>query len=919
MGTLLLMLALADAKHWSFQPVARPPLPAVKNAAWARQPIDLFILARLEAQSLSPSPEADRTTLIRRLYLDLLGLPPSLAEVDRFLADRRPDAFERLVDDLLASPHYGERWARQWLDAARYADTNGFEKDAPRLMWRYRDWVIDALNRDLPFDQFAIEQLAGDMLPGAGRSQKVATGFHRNTLINDEGGVDQEQFRYEAVVDRTNTTGTVFLGLSLGCAQCHDHKYDPLTQKEYFQLFAFFNNAEEPLLEAPTAEEAAKRQAHEEAVAALERELLLDSAPGREELYERINRQQAGWEKERAKTAKRWTVLQPSRYASQGNAAFALLPDRSLLAGGPSPQADTYVIECEPVEGPITALRLEVLPHPSLPGGGPGRGRILGDGNFVLSEISVKAATVIPGKRWAGAGNSGETAGRRELALELGSASADYSQKNFEVQKAIDGDLESGWSIEAGKPGMNIARAAVFEVKGEAGFAGGARLIFTLVHNYTHEHNIGRLRLSVTGDPQPALATGMAAAVEEALVTPEARRTEQQKQELKKYYRAVAPELAELQHKLAEQRKAAPVVTTAMVLEERERPRPTRIHIRGEYLQEGEEVQPEVPACLPPLPKDALRNRLTLARWLVDPRNPLTARVAANRVWQAWFGRGLVGTPENFGTRGEPPTHPELLDWLASEFMRQGWSLKALHRLIATSATYRQSSAVAPELLRLDPYNTLLARGPRFRVDAEVIRDAVLAASGLLSRKIGGPSVFPPQPEGVSGLSFGAFEWKTAGGEDRYRRGLYTYWKRTNPYAAFITFDAPPGTTACVRRLRANTPLQALTLLNDPAFTEAAQALARRVLRDGPPDRRGRLAFAFRLCLSRPPGAEELEDLAGFVERQWRRFRDQPAESALAAFSAAGARPEGVDPAEAAAWTLLARALFNLDEMITKE
>jgi hypothetical protein len=894
---------------WALKPISDPEPPPVRDPSWCRNPIDRFVLARLEEEGLRPSPEADPVTLIRRLSLDLIGLPPSPEEVDRFLAGGGASACERLVDRLLASPHYGERWGRQWLDIARYADTNGFEKDNVRTMWRYRDWVIEALNRDLGFDRFITEQLAGDLLPDPTPSQLVATGFHRNTMINDEGGVDQEQYRYLAVVDRVNTTAGAFLGLTLGCAQCHSHKYDPLSQREYFQFFAFFNNADEPVVEMPTPEEEARRASHREALERARSELLLDTAPGREDLYREVNAAQPLWEKEKAREARRWVVLDPRSFTSEGNASLEKLPDRSLLAGGPSPGSDTYRVEAVSELPEITAIRLEVLPHPSLPHGGPGRGRVLGEGNFVLSELSVAAAPLSP--------SSGDSS--RPVPLVLKNASADHSQKGFEVANAIDGDVETGWSIGSDKPGMNVARAAVFETEGPALFRGPTRLTFTLTHHYVHEHNIGRFRLSVTGGPRPVKATGLTPEAEEALTTPEEGRTESQRAAIRRQYRLQAPRLADLQKKLAELGAVEVPVTTALVMRERARPRTTRLHIRGEFLNEGEEVSPAVPACLPPLPPGPPANRLGLARWLSSPENPLTARVTVNRAWLSHFGRALVNTPEDFGSRGEPPSHPALLDWLARELQRQSWSLKALHRLIVSSAAYRQSSVVGPELLQRDPYNVLLARGPRFRLEAELVRDVALCAGGLLSAKVGGPSVFPPQPEGVNGLSYGSFEWKSSTGEDRYRRGLYTFWKRTSPYPALLTLDAPTADTTCLRRSRTNTPLQSLTLLNDAVFLEAAQGLARRTFAEGPEETEGRVRLAFRLCLSRSPDPVELEELTRFVERERRRFKERAAEAALLFPADPARRPAGIALEEAAAWTLLARVLLNLDETITLE
>jgi hypothetical protein len=610
------------SNHWAFQPVRRSSPPSVRMQTWLRNDIDRFILARLEKEGLAPAPEADRATLLRRLSLDLLGLPPSVEEVEAFERDRAPGAYERVVDRLLASPHYGERWGRHWLDLARYADSDGYEKDTGRpWAWRYRHWVIDALNRDLPCDQFLVEQLAGDLLPGATTEQKIATGFHRNTLTNKEGGVDREQFRVEQVVDRVNTTARALLGVTLACAQCHDHKYDPFTQREYYRLFAFFNSDKEVDIPAP-------------------------------------------------------------------------LPD-------------------EPT----------------------------GDGK-------MKAKTLAP-------------------TLTLGA------------------------------------------------------------------------------------------------------------------------------------------------------PRKTRVLIRGDFLRPGIEVEPGTPAVLPPLRPDPGRakapNRLDLARWIVCPDNPLTARVLVNWVWHKYFGRALVPTLEDFGTQGERPSHPELLDHLAAEFMRRGWSLKALHRQIVLSATYRQSSQVTPELLRRDPLNVLLAHQARLRLEAEVVRDVSLAASGLLTRTIGGPSVRPPQPPGISELTYAnSARWIESKGPDRHRRGLYIWFQRTSPYPTLMTFDAPDSNLCCVRRERSNTPLQALTMLNDTVFVECARALGRRLAtRDG--DTAERIRYAFRLCLSREPTDSERSRLERLFGELRIECRNKPREAGRLAGTKDDASPE------LAGWVALARTMLNLDEFVTRE
>lgn len=895
-----LLAAEQTAVPWSFKKPVRPALPEVHDNAWPRNAVDRFVLARLDKEGLAHAPEADPATLLRRVSLDLTGLPPTVEEVDAFLADTSPDAYERAVDRLLKSPHYGERWARFWLDRARYADTNGYEKDRERSIWPYRDWVINALNTDMPFNQFTIEQIAGDLLPNATLAQKVATGFHRNTMTNEEGGIDVEEFRFASLVDRLNTTGAVWLGLTINCCQCHSHKYDPITQREYYQLMAFLNNADEPEIDVPSPALLQKRDAAEAEIRALEA-----SRAGK---VADLDAKLEAWEKQQHPV--HWTVVRPSKLASKKHATMTVQADGSVLVSGDKPNNDVYEVEI-PIDAnlsaaPITAIRLEVLPDPSLPENGPGRAPLFSVGDFLLTEFLVDQI------------RADETRQR----LTLNDASEDYADKGHPAALAIDGVTDTGWSV---KGAIGQPHASVFSIKNHRSADGSAkapdRLMVTLHQEYIHQMTIGRFRLSVTSDPQPVKASGLTAEVEAAILVPRAERTDAQQAAIRDHFLSVVPELADLNKTIAAQRKALPKPPTTMVMQERKREhaRVTKVHKRGEFLKEADPVEPAVPAALHPLPSDAPRNRLTLARWLVADDNPLVGRVIMNQIWQGYFGRGLVTTPEDFGTQGNKPTHPELLDWLAVEFPARGWSLKAMHRLIVTSATYRQSSKASPELVARDPKNEWLARGPRFRVDAEMVRDIALAASGLLSEKVGGPSVYPPQPEGVTSLAYGGGGWPVSQGEDRYRRGLYTYLKRTAPYAAFIVMDAPTSETVCVRRERSNTPLQALTLLNDAVFLEAAQALARRAMAHGDSPE-SRMTYAFRLCVARGPRPDELQKLLAFRDIQLARFRS----GALDPIQVAGLDPKAkpapnVDPAEAAAWTTIARALLNLDETITKE
>jgi hypothetical protein len=703
--------------HWAFVPPGRTSEPAVQNTAWVRNSIDRFILARLEKEGIAPSPEADRITLIRRLSLDLLGLPPTPREVDDFVRDDRPDAYEQLVDRLLASPHYGERWGRAWLDLARYADSNGYSIDAPRSIWPYRDWVINAFDTDKPFDQFTVEQLAGDLLPNSTQAQRVATGFHRNTQINEEGGIDLEQFRVESIIDRVNTTGSVWLGLTIGCCQCHDHKFDPVTQREYYQFFAFLNNCDEPTLELGTPDQVKEHQHISSRLKQVEKQL------------------------------KGLDTTSPAGMVKWENNL-------------------------------TTALR-ELLPA---------------DIQAVLEVV------------------------------ENGRTEAQKEKLNAAYRKT------------------DQARHVV------AGLA-------------------GRSPLTVLAHVQ------------------------------------VARTRAALEAERADLKKRDPVIPTTMVLRERPAPRETHILLGGDFTRKGAEVGPGVPAVLPPLRAGAKLSRLDLARWLVDPHNPLTARVAVNRMWMHHFGLGIVETENDFGTQGTPPSHPELLDYLATEFVRRGWSMKAMHRLIVTSATYRQSSKARPDLATLDPRNRLLARQSRVRLDAEFIRDGALSASGLLAEKVGGPSVFPPQPDGIYRFTQIDKHWKASSGPDRYRRGMYTYFWRSAPHPDLTVFDAPDATVACTRRNRSNVPLQALTLLNDEGYVELARGLAERVLREVNADDGERLRYAFRLCLARPPSPREQKRLAELLAQQL----------------ASGDAPMKSGTRELAAWTALARVLLNLDEFITRE
>ncbi|HRK21428.1 MAG TPA: DUF1549 and DUF1553 domain-containing protein, partial [Fimbriimonadaceae bacterium] len=879
----------SEAKpHWAYVAPNRPPAPKVRNLKWVRNPIDAFVLARLEKEGLKPSPEADRETLLRRVSLDLTGLPPTLEEIDAFLTDKSPNAYGKVVDRLLASPHYGERQARVWLDLARYADTNGFEADFSRTMWKWRDWVIDAYNANLPFDRFTIEQLAGDMLPNATIAQKIATGFHRNTMFNSEGGVDKEEAFFEVVLDRVATTGTVWLGQTLACARCHDHKYDPFSQKEFYQLYAVWNNvvAEskgehkfgqdklyEPEIPAPTAEQSEEIRILEAQMKQAEADYL-SSPPG-------FDAEFGEW-KASLSDGHAWRLALPARTEAKST-KFETLEDGSLLATGDVPAHDTYSLTLKPGEGWVTGLRIEALPDKSLRKEGPGRAD---SGNFILSKLEV----------FQGQGS-----------ISIKDFATTFSQEGYGTSGLSDENGDSGWAIypNAGKAHELAASFAkpVFLRAGEE-----LKVVLTFNSPTWGEHLLGRFRLSTSNvsSPHQILVPADVRQAAEAATPSEAH-----KKRLDTHFRGISQTLAPVRTlylavkgKLAAAKSRVP---NALVLQEKPANGPIKaaMHIRGEWLNKGEMVEAGTPSVLPPLPKGTKADRLSVAKWLVDPQNPLTARVQVNRIWEQYFGRGIVETSDNFGTQGALPSHPELLDWLATEFVRLKWDMKSIHRLIVTSATYRQSSNSSAALMAKDPGNLLLARGPRFRMEAEMIRDSALAASGLLSRKIGGPSVFPHQPDGIWNSPYNGERWNVSQGEDRYRRGLYTFWKRTSPYPSFMALDAPSREVCSARRERTNTPLQALALLNDAAYVEAAKALAKRV--SATPDTTQRVTKMFRLATGRRPTAAERGRLAKLAQDLQAKFAKDPE----------GAKAFAGTPEEAA-WTMVAMTVMNLDEAITK-
>jgi hypothetical protein len=910
------------SEHWAFVPPERPPLPAVQNSAAVRNLIDMFIVARLEQAGLQPSREADRVTLLRRLSLDLIGLPPTIAEVDAFVADTSPAAYEKQVDRLLASPHYGERWGRHWLDAARYADSDGYEKDKPRFVWFYRDWVVQAFNRDLPYDQFVIEQIAGDLLPGATQDQHVATGFLRNSMINEEGGIDPEQFRMEAMFDRLDCIGKGVLGLTIQCSQCHTHKFDPITQHDYYRMFACLNNCHEANIVVYTAAEQARRRELLDSIASIEARLKseLPNWPQR----------MAAWEASVKENQPTWEVVKPEiEEISAGGQKYQLLEDGSLLACGyaPTKHRAQFTIQTK-LEG-ITAFRLELLNDPNLPLGGPGRSV---QGTCALSEFEVDAA---PADGSAGATRVKLAAATADVGAAESPLLPYYSDRSDKrrvigpIEMAVDGDANTAWGVDIGPVRRNLPRKAVFRAEAPVGFAGGTVLTFYLNQNHggwnsddNQNHNLGRFRLSITTAADVA-ADPLPLAVREALGVPAAERSAEQLSAMFSYWRTTVPEWSAANAEIEALWRDHPEGATQLALVERSAPRETHLLERGNFLKPADVVSPGVPGFLNEWPADAPQPRLAFARWLVDRRAPTTARALVNRVWQAYFGTGLVATSEDLGSQCEPPSHPELLDWLAVEFMEAGWSIKHLHRLIATSATYRQSSQVTPELLARDPFNRLLSRGPRQRVEGEVVRDVALFASGLLNPAIGGPSVHPPAPAFLfePPASYGPKVWNEDKGPDRYRRSLYTFQFRSIPYPMLQTFDAPNGDSACVRRVKSNTPLQALTTLNEPLFVECARALALHTLTQIGSTDDERLRYAFRRCVARPPTADEVKLLTDLLGKQTARFAAEGANPWLLAAADPEHPPElppGITPAQLAGWTAVARVLLNLDETITK-
>ncbi len=924
----------AYAQHWAFVPPAKARLPeanatkAIAPVTAALNPVDAFVEAKLRAANLAPSAPADPAILCRRIHLDLIGLPPAPKDVAEFVAAAAatglPSAVESLSKRLMADPRFGERWARVWLDAARYADSNGFEKDLPREQWAWRDWVINAFNRDQPYDQFIIDQLAGDLIPGATQDQIIATGFLRNGMVNEEGAIIPEQFRIEGMFDRMDCVGKAVMGLSLQCAQCHTHKFDPITHDEYFGLYGFLNNTYEAQSWVYSEEQQKEINRIRSDLAGVDER----SKKALPEWQEKI----AAWEAGISARRPRWTPIEPYELASTSGLNHPVqLPDKSLLTlGHPTTRGDIFVLATPELNG-VTGLQLEALNHGDLEFGGPGRSKY---GTWALSELEV--STQAPGSdKWEKVALRNATADFAEAVRGLEEewkAGFDKERKRVvgPADFMIDGSNDTAWRADRGPGRRNSPSVAVVQFTEPLTLPAGTKLkVLLRMHhsgddNGRHNTALGCCRISLTGDPDPKAEPVDYAALL-AFATPAAERTGEQRATIFRAWRATIAEAKKFNVEADNLWKRFPVAGTSVLhLAERGglQTRATKLLDRGGWDKPKHQVAPHVPAALHPWPEGAPRDRLQFARWVVAPQSPLAARVAVNRVWQAVFGVGLVETPEDFGTRTPVPEHRDLLDWLAVDFMENCWSHKHLLRTIIASRTYQQSSVASPALVERDPANRLLARGARFRGDAEVVRDSALAIAGLLHPRVGGPSIFPPVPENVLAYNYvRPTYWNPPQDAERYRRSLYLFRKRSMPDPMLSAFDAPNGDFACARRPRSNTPLAALTSLNEPVFVEASQALALRIWREGGATDESRADYAYRLCTSRGARPAEVSALRRLLEEKRARLRSgelKAAEIAFSTFTKTADLPADATPADLAAWAIVARVLLNLDETLTK-
>jgi hypothetical protein len=910
--------------HWSFRPIVRP---AVPDGTGFAHPIDAFVEAKRKINGLSASPEADRVTLIRRLSLDLHGLLPSPQEVDQFVSDTSENAYEKLVDRLLASPRYGERLAVQWLDFARFADSNGFQVDSSRYQWPWRDWVIQSFNNNMPFNQFTIEQNAGDLLPNASTSQQLATGFHRNHKLNGEGGIISEEWRVETVIDRVETMGLTWLGLTFNCCRCHDHKYDPISQKEFYQLFAYYNNVPEsgtlqgesrntdPTITIISPENEARVKELESNIGTKEAEL----NDSRSKVRELASSWSIEFAKQLGDSKPLWEGLAKGEAKSLKGAKLDYQADGSLLASGENPANDVYEVTVPATPGKFSALLLECFTDPSLPQQSLGR---FNNGNFVLSRVELVIS---------------DEAGKVQ-ELKIAKAEADYSQSNWDISNVATPTAGKGWAVDG--PTRKQTCKAVFFLDQPAAIPEKSKLTVRLHHEALSQHNIGRFRLSTTSAAAELVKldqTPLPPALLEALKVPVEQRGDAQWKEIETYYAsrsdsAISSKLREVEvakKALQDYRQSLP---SAMVLKEGN-PRNAFILKRGQYDQPGDKVERGLPAFLPPLPTGSSNDRLGLANWLVDPANPLTSRVWVNRAWERFFGNGIVKTSENFGSQSEFPTHPELLDFLSAEFMQpsvllavngeapHAWDMKAIQKFIVMSQTYRQASSVTPEQLKIDPENKWLSRSPRLRLQAEFIRDVALQVSGLLVEKIGGPSVRPYMPDGVwdETSRYGDLRnYQADTNEGRYRRSMYTIWKRTAAPPTMLLFDAPNREICTVKRSRTNTPLQALSLLNEVTFIEAARGLAKRMITEGGASSADRIKFGFRWVTGRQPNDRELQVLESGLAADLEALQKHP--EAIEGLLTSGKPLEAanLDRRELAAYSLAANVLLNLDEFVNR-
>ncbi len=898
---------LAEAKHWAYQPIRRPE---TSNLATSNSPIDHFIQRRREQRGLDSSPPLDRARLIRRVSLALTGIPPTIEEIDEFIHDQSPNAYEKVVDRLLKSERYGERWAIGWLDLARYADSNGFQADQIRDNWAYRDWVIRAFNSDMPFDQFVIDQIAGDLRPDATVEQKIATGFHRMTTCNVEAGVHPEANRVNQIVDRVNTTATVFLGTTLECAQCHDHKYDPFTQQDYYQIFSYFNNTPlevkntsgvtwdffGPTMDLPMGESQKNR------LDSLQRQLA-ELEASREQVVQQSEEGFAQWLarlQEVKDQPTQWRTVKPEVFETSGGEDFQILEDGAVLLTGTVPDTVEHVFTLPAAEQPITAIKIDVLTDDAIPGKGPGRGDAQRS-NIILSELTCELIT-----------------DKEAIQLELQDPVADFSQTGWPVANAIDGNRKTGWAIapQFGKPhwaAFTLASPLTLKPDSE-------RLRITLGQFFGRGRVIGKPRISIfNGDPSL-----LNIAEDVIKLAAKEKLSKADRKKLRAEFDNSNPQLRQIQREIAKTKKEieANKPDTTLVMVELEQPRETFVMIRGDYESLGDKVSPGTPAVLPK--DDSIQNsgdRMEFALWLTSPKNPLLPRVTVNRWWAEIFGAGIVSTPEDFGTQGEDPSHPALLDWLANELISSGWSMKHLHKQMVMSETFQQTSRITPELLEADPENRLLACGPRFRLPAELIRDNALAISGLLSNKLHGPPIMPFQPSDIwRSVGRNQPKWVAADNENRFRRGLYVIWKRAAPYPSFINFDAPLRGSCTVNRSRSNTPLQALTLLNDPAYAEMSLAFADRVLSEAPSSGdRERLRYAVKLSVARDATDIELDLLQQLLDEERKVvLADENIIQARTKTLTAALKLRTADRAELAAWFAVANTLLNMDETMNQ-